>query len=317
MSLQELGLTLNEFKWLESWQKKLQSPSDPDLIMGLGDDAAVCRVNKDQTILLATDMLCQGVHFEDQEDPYMVGRKALAVNLSDIAAMAGQPQWALVALALPTNYQKSYADQIMQGISDLAKSYDVSVVGGDTTRSRQDLCVAVSIFGQALEKGPVFRKGARLGDAIMVTGSLGGSLASGTHLSFTPRVKEALFLKAHYSIHAMMDLSDGLAQDLRQLITQSDCGALLFPHKIPICKSLHELDHNTQLRHALCDGEDFELIFTLPKKEAFDLEKKLLPTQCPVSMVGEVIEEKGLYWKSPSKTPQPIHWRGYEHCWDS
>lgn len=306
---------MKEGEFIEKIRAQMKQPF-PNLLIGIGDDAAVYKHNVGTFGLFATDMLVEGIHFTPDADPELVGRKALAVNLSDIAAMGGTPTFAVVALAIPPAKGAGYGLKIMDGIRRLADEFKVCICGGDTVRSTTETSIAVSVLGEAAEKSPILRSGAKPGDAIVVTGSLGGSLHSGKHLSFTPRVRESLFLTRNFKVNSMIDLSDGLVSDLKHILIESKCGAFLFPDKIPLAASIKDHPWKEGIRMALCDGEDFELLFTMPLPEA----QKLLARQpfenCPVTVIGSVQKERGLFWKRTDAELEPILWKGYEHSWE-
>jgi thiamine-monophosphate kinase len=234
--------------------------ADPDVVVGIGDDAAVVKGPAGVYWLLTVDMLVEGVHFNKNEDSGNVGYKAMAVSVSDIAAMGGEPKFALVSAGLPRKNLDARARALFTGLRRCARHFGVSVIGGDTNRSDR-LVVDVFMMGQVERKKLVLRSGARPEDVICVSGPLGGS-RSGHHLDFVPRLKEARFLVKHFNVHAMMDLSDGLSMDLSRLCASSRLGAVIFEESVP-----RNPDVKT-LAAALGDGEDYELLFTLSQKEA-------------------------------------------------
>jgi thiamine-monophosphate kinase len=266
--------------------------ADGAIPLGIGDDAAVLGEHNGW-LLAAVDMLVEGVHFQLECDqtpgfatPYQVGRKALAVNLSDMAAMAATPVAALVAVA--ANPRKSTHDlpNVYQGILDLSREFATPIIGGDTNSTNGPLTISVTILGKTEKEWR--RSGGRPGDELWVTGSLGGSLA-GHHLEFQPRLAEAQWLAEHVAISAALDLSDGLSIDLRRLAEASDCGARLLREQIPISHAaikMSALDGGSPLDRALHDGEDFELLLAVPKKEAVALSG--WPFSTPIVKVGEL-----------------------------
>ena len=236
-------------------------------MLGIGDDTAVLRVSPDHARLATVDTLMEGVHFTmPPATAQQVGHKALAVNLSDIAAMAGRPQAALVSLVLPKQDGAAIAQGIHTGIQTLADTHNVAIAGGDTNTWNGPLVVSITVLGetgcrQTGQHAAVPRSGAQAGDWIMVTGTLGGSLA-GKHLDFQPRLTEARTLDQCVSLHAMIDVSDGLSADLHHILHQSRVGAIIEATSIPISAAAdHADDGRSPLEHALCDGEDFELLF--------------------------------------------------------
>eukprot|EP00913_Durusdinium_trenchii_P028368 g26596.t1 len=255
-----------QFDYIE-WIRHRVSPH-ADLTVPIGDDTAMLRLPSGADCLLAADMLLEGVHFTLPETtPWEVGRKALAVNLSDVAAMAGRPKAALVSVALPRGADASLAHDLHDGLQQLADEFDVAVAGGDTNTWAGPLVINVAIFGETTGARPVLRSGAQAGDWLFVTGELGGSLA-GKHLSFQPRVVEALQLHATVELHAMIDISDGFAADLHHVLEESRVGAEVQAASIPISDAARATaDDVTPLQHALSDGEDFELLFTVSPED--------------------------------------------------
>jgi thiamine-monophosphate kinase len=295
-------------------------PECPGVQLGIGDDAAVYRpsVGADGRPLpqvVTTDLLCEGVHFLwDQAHVAAVGRKALAVNLSDLAAMAAVPRAAVVGLLWPRARSLTLARQLYEGLLDLADVYQVAIVGGDTNSWQGPLVIDVTLWGEATERGVLTRHGARPGDAILVTGQLGGSLA-GKHLTFQPRVREALHLQGHYRLHAGMDISDGLSLDLYRLTQASGVGAELDTAAIPISAAAHQASGpsgRSPLDHALSDGEDFELLLVMPVDEA----ERLLadqPIGVPLTRVGTIVPEQGLWQRNAQGNRVPLAVTGYLH----
>lgn len=288
--------------------------ANPRLSIGIGDDAAALRIPAESECLVAADMLLEGVHFTiPPAGPEQIGRKALGVNLSDIAAMAGRPLAAFVSVALPRRCGNEFARRLHTGLQELAEEFETAVAGGDTNVWDGPLVVNVAILGEAAGRGAVRRSGARVGDWIMVTGSLGGSLG-GRHLSFTPRVKEALALHAAVSLHAMIDLSDGLASDLPHVLRESGVGAVLQAAAVPVADEVsHARDERTPLQHALGDGEDFELLFTVSPEEG----RRLLqnpPTGIDLSHIGEIVAGEGCEIVDEDGNRGPLPPAGWQHA---
>jgi thiamine-monophosphate kinase len=252
---------IGEFGLIETL-KRFQNLS-PRVVKGIGDDAAVLKVKGGRYMLFTTDMLVEDVHFTLKMSPRAVGHKALACNLSDIAAMGGEPVFAVVSLGIPGNMKARYVKDLYAGMWTVARAYGVSIVGGDTVRSDK-VVINIALLGEVEKRKLVRRQGARTGDWIFVSGPLGGSLKSGRHLKFKPRVKEARFLVEHFKPSAMMDLSDGLAGDLAHILKASGVGALIEEKLIPRHKGVG-------IEKALTDGEDFELLFTMPSGRALKL----------------------------------------------
>lgn len=253
---------LGEFQLID-WirQHSLRHPQVP---VGIGDDAALLAPTPGEEIIVTTDMLMDGRHFVvGQVTPQLIGRKALAVNLSDVAAMAGRPLAAFISWALPHHGGRELAESLFSGMAELAASFDVAIAGGDTNSWDGPLVINITLVGETVGGRRILRSGARPGDWIFVTGPVGGSLLSGRHLMLIPRVREALDLVQRVQISAMLDLSDGIASDLRHILNQSGVGATLVADSIPIHGDVDgSLPDAERLRRALTDGEDFELLFT-------------------------------------------------------
>jgi thiamine-monophosphate kinase len=295
-------------------------PSHPLLRLGIGDDAAVLRLAGVDDCVLTVDLLTDHVDFELAEvDPRRVGRKALAVNLSDLAAMASEPLAGVVALALPRAGGMELAVALYEGLLPLAEQYGVAIAGGDTNSWDGPLVVSVTLIGKVTARGPLRRSGAVPGDRIVVTGSFGGSLL-GRHFDFQPRVKEALLLAQRYELHAGIDASDGLSIDLAHLADESGCGAVVEMAAVPVADDARRLadklaDGSTPLDHALGDGEDFELILAVPPGEA---ERMLAeqPLDVPLASIGRFVPEPGLWQQDANGIRSPLVPRGYQHEFD-
>ncbi len=246
--------------------------------------------------------------------PSLIGRKALAVNLSDLAAMSSTPQAAFVSLLLPRSAAPELAKQLYAGLLDLAREFDVSLAGGDTNRWAGQLVINVAALGTLSERGPLRRGGAQVGDVILVTGALGGSRLE-HHLTFQPRVTESLLLHHRYQLHAGMDLSDGLALDLSRLLTESNVGAIIETASIPIAEAARTLSRTsgrTPLQHALSDGEDFELLLTMSPKEASRLLQDQ-PLSVPVSQIGQIVDGPGQWQVDAHGNRSVLAPAGYLH----
>ncbi|MCX7847831.1 MAG: thiamine-phosphate kinase [bacterium] len=231
----------------------------PNVLLGVGDDAAVLRPLPHRTAPIFTiDSLACGTHFTPNDPPRAVAWKALAVNVSDIAAMGGLPAFALVSLGLPRHTTRSYVSALLRGLHRAAAALNLSILGGDSIRA-DTIVISVAMIGFAHPRHLCTRSGARPGHLVAVTGPLGGSLASGRHLRFSPRLQEAQWLVHHAKPSAMMDLSDGLALDASRLAAASNVSLHLQSHAIP-------RHRNASLSAALNDGEDFELLCTFPPR---------------------------------------------------
>jgi thiamine-monophosphate kinase len=304
------------------------SPAPGLVRLGIGDDCAILQTPPSGRLLVTTDMLMDGRHFRlDRDGGEAVGIKAMGVNVSDIAAMAGIPRAAVVAVALPRGGGPGQAEAIGQqlhaGLSRMASRFGVELVGGDTNAWDGPLVICVTLLGEETPRGAVTRGGARPGDHIFVTGPLGGSLA-GRHLRPEPRVAEALALHEAAPLRAMIDLSDGLSSDLGHILEESGgLGATLDSGAIPIHEdafALSQADGLDPLEHALHDGEDFELCIVVSPEDA----DRLLanpPAPARLYRVGRIDAEPGLRLhvrmsESPgarADTIRPIAAGGFDH----
>jgi thiamine-monophosphate kinase len=282
--------------------------------LGIGDDCAILGVGAASDLLVTTDMLIDGRHFRlDQDGAEAVGYKAMGVNLSDIAAMAGIPRVAVVAVALPRASAVAVAQELHSGMKRLTERFGVDLVGGDTNAWDGPLVICVALLGEATARGAVRREGAKPGDVILVTGSLGGSLFAGRHLRPEPRIAEALALHEAVPIHAMIDISDGLSSDLAHILAASGgAGAILDSTAIPIHVDATELsrrDGTPALHHALNDGEDFELCLVVSAEDV----PRLSALSLALYRIGEVTNSPGLRLRTPDGELLPIEPRGFDH----
>lgn len=289
----------------------------PRVPLGIGDDAAVIDATSARNgLLVATDMLMDGRHFHAQETtPRDIGRKALAVNLSDIAAMAGQPTAAFVSIAHNRALGIAFADAVHLGLAELAAEFNVAIAGGDTNVWDGPLVVNLTLLGETGPHGPITRRGAQPGDQLFVTGPLGGSLASGRHLRCQPRIREAQQLADGVKIHAMLDISDGLLGDLAHIQQESNVGIELFADHIPIHPDVpvHRSEHE-RLMNALTDGEDFELAFCVSPADAAILREQPVPNLV-LSEIGRIVGGNAITVLNRDQQPIPINEQGWRHRW--
>ena len=278
------------------------------VVKGIGDDTAVIKWTGNKYLLYTCDMLIEDVHFlRRKARPFQIGWKALARNVSDIAAMGGMPKYALVSVGLDPDLPVSFADEIFDGINAVASKFKINIVGGDTVKSRKTV-IDVSLIGEVEKRRLTLRSGAQEGDAIFVTGFLGGSL-KGKHLDFMPRLEEARALVKSFKVNSMIDISDGLLLDLWRILRASKKGALIYEDLIPISKEA------ASFKRAVTDGEDFELLFTMSAREAGRFMKSYLSKlEIPVSLIGEVTSKQCGYrligndWKE-----KKLEKKGYLH----
>jgi thiamine-monophosphate kinase len=301
---------MSEFQFID-WLRR-QTPAANRVRVGPGDDAAILSWAPGPDCVVTTDMLLDGSCFRLTEaGPRRVGRKVMAVNLSDLAAMAARPIAAFVSVGLPRQGGLRLAEELYLGSREVADAFETTIAGGDTNSWDGPLVISVTLLGEPTGAGPVLRRGARPGDWLLVTGPLGGSIL-GKHLDFTPRVREAIQLHGLAELHAMIDISDGLAADLWNICQESQCGAVLDAEHIPISDAARRMnDGKPALEHALSDGEDFELILAV----AAETGRRLIETQ-PVNgihlaHIGECVAE-GLWLRQDGQN-MALEPRGYVH----
>ena len=299
-------------------------PADPRLEVPAGDDAAVLRPPAGRRTVVTIHMLMEGTDFLLGPDcpPAAIGRKALAVSLSDLAAMGSRPEAAVVAVALPTRGGADLGHGIQAGLAELAGEYGVALAGGDTNTWDGPLVISTTALGSVLPGEAWRRDGGRPGDLLVVSGSLGGSLL-GRHLAVVPRCHEAAAIAGRFDVHAAIDVSDGLALDIFRMMQASGTAAVLDLDAIPIHPDAARMaarpgDARLPLDHALGDGEDFELVLTLPPDEARRLvaASGQAPLETPFTIIGEVTAGTGLYGRMATGEPRPLTPRGYQHGLD-
>jgi thiamine-monophosphate kinase len=293
---------------------RLAPVAPADILKGIGDDAAVISINKTRRLLCTTDTLVEGIHFETSfTPPYLLGKKCLAVNLSDIAAMGGTPRWFVVSLSIPPGISYAFIKKLYAGIYAQAKKFGVSLVGGDTTAAPDKLVITIALLGMARSGAVVYRHGARSGDAIYVTGFLGDSAlglallkehkaaSSGNpllkqHLDPEPRVAEGKEIARRKAASSMIDVSDGLLADLRHILEESGVGARLWLGRLPLSSRYRKSAQPGSADYyaaALCGGEDYELLFTVPPEKEKTITALRKMFSIPLTRIGEVTEKKG------------------------
>jgi thiamine-monophosphate kinase len=303
---------MNKEDHITSWFASQSTADAARFPIGIGDDMAQVRGGADGTVLITTDMLLDGVHFDLstctlEEASY----KAMAASLSDCAAMATVPVCAVAAVALPVGFGAEELKRIHAGITAAGRLFDCTLIGGDMTKWREPGGrFAINITMLSRVSGwhePVRRSGARAGDIIGVTGPLGGS-AAGKHLHFTPRVAEALAMTKTARLHAMMDITDGLSTDLNRICTQSGVGALVEMERLPIAEAARKTDD--PIDAVLNDGEDFELLLTAAPEEFAKLQTL---EQVAVLRIGTVTESQKLQGLRQDGHVFEIEPGGYDH----
>ncbi len=336
--------TIGEFGLIHAIQQ-LSSGRSPDTLIGIGDDAAVLKIGSAKLLLATTDMLIEDVHFDlSYTDFYSLGWKSAAINLSDIAAMGGVPRFCLTSLALPARIPVRAVMDFYQGFNALLRIHKTILVGGDTCSSKGGLVISVTALGEAKKRTVISRTGAKRGDRIFVTGTLGDSgaglelLKSGVrgqgsgvrgkninselrtlnselimrHLRPVPRVEWGRRIALSGCASSMIDVSDGLSSDLSHLCEESGVGAVLLADKIPFSTALQRTAD--QLRkhprhYALSGGEDYELLFTVPLARM----KRLETLHIPLTEIGTITTGKAMLLVNAAGRKSPLQPTGYDH----
>lgn len=307
-------MTLSEDE-ITAWFAGQRELSSADFPIGIGDDMAQITLGDGVSVLVTTDMLLDGVHFDLQQVTLeQAGYKAMAASLSDCAAMATVPIAAVVSVALPKGFRHEQLKQLHAGITRAGDRYDCPLIGGDITcwASQNPFVVSVVMLSRPAGNKPIRRSGARAGDSICVTGLLGGS-SRGKHLVFEPRVKEAIQIVQMVTVTAMIDISDGLSSDLKRICEQSGVGAIVDVAHIPISDEARAgVD---PLASALNDGEDFELLFTVSQQDGHRLLENW-KHRTPITQIGSVSDTERVQMRMPDGSVTDLQPGGYDHLKD-
>ncbi len=300
----------------------------PHAVLGVGDDAALVKVAKGMELVVSTDMLVSGIHFFSDADPYKLGHKALAVNLSDMAAMGATPRWATLAVALP-RADTRWIEALYNGFKKLSRELKVDLIGGDTTRGPLNICVA--IFGEVPAGRALRRDRARVGDDIWVSGRLGDAALALAHLQkhlrldrkelqaclpalLTPQPRVDLGKKLRGLAHAAIDISDGLLADLGHILERSRVGAVVEFERIPKSHSLiKHLGHKVAMRALLAGGDDYELCFTVPTRRRSEILQLSRMLRLPLTRIGKIRAGKGLSLLDGNGKHMKIGVKGFDH----
>ncbi|MEE9284420.1 MAG: thiamine-phosphate kinase [Dehalococcoidia bacterium] len=311
--------------------------NDVGLVLGIGDDTAAFKASPGMLLLATCDIQIEGRHFRREHcTPYQLGRRAAAINLSDIGAMGGLPRYALVSLALPPETEVAWVDELYRGLREELATYDASVIGGNVSASGHDMVIDVTLLGEVAEEQLLRRDGARPGDVVLTTGTLGESLlgrlalerglegrkpavarVTAAHLTPAPRVREGRAIAGAGGATAMIDVSDGLAVDLGHLCRASGVEARLFADRVPLSPEAREvaaLLGVDPLEAALHGGEDYELVFTCPRSEADRIAAVVrAETGAPVTEIGAITAGDGMTLVSSDGTERRLDPRGWDH----
>ena len=311
---------MTEFGFIEAIRRSFADlPSNA--FEGIGDDCAVLPIGGGESLLFTADLLTEGVHFlRRATSARELGGKALAVNLSDVAAMGARPVATLLSIALPADAAGAWAEEFMEGYRALSARHGVALVGGDTTRSEGGITVNVTAIGRCADRCIKRRSAARAGDVVFVGGELGASGAglrdllagrcdtplAAMHRNPQPQVDEGVWLGRREEVHAMMDLSDGLASDLGHILALSGVGAAIDTERIPVAAG-------ADLRTAACGGEDYKLLLTAAAAEADRLSAAFRDRfGAPLYPIGRIEAEGGLRWLRDG-APVALDWQGFSH----
>jgi len=306
---------VNELAFINWVKAHLADPAWPDRVrVGIGDDMAVLDL-AGRTVLFGSDMLVGGVHFDPERiDPEHLGHKAIAVCLSDCAAMGATPLAALISFAKPDTVPITVIQGMYRGLARTAEAFNCAIVGGDSCGGSKELTIDTAVIALADGVQPVLRAGARPGDTLYVTGKLGGAIL-GKHVSFTPRINEGRYLARHLAVHAMIDISDGLSSDLGHICRSSHCAAEIDEYLLANVVSDAAIERAKATgcepsEHVLNDGEDFELLIATDANR--DLLPKL-PEYITLFPIGRIVEGCGVYLVRSDGRRAELAEKGYRH----
>jgi len=343
---------LGELAIIEEFYRRFLNHG-PKIALNIGDDAAAIETDDENLLLITTDILVEGIHFKrDYCSPQLLARKSLAINLSDIAAMGGKPRHFLITLSLPGDLEIDFLDAFIEGLLEEAKRYNVSLIGGDTSSSKREIIISLTLLGQAKKEEIITRSGAKPGYYLYVSGNIGCSAAGLSllnkgyrlegdkvlrdgrridkkeeklakqcllaHLAPSPRVKLGRMLATEGLAQAMIDLSDGISRDLNHICRLSKCGAIIKKDSLPIAESTYYWAEKLTLSPynlALNGGEDYELLFATPPEKEEQLQSLIKEKNLTlVTKIGEILEEKkGIKISQPEGEPIPLVDKGHNH----
>jgi thiamine-monophosphate kinase len=336
---------IGEFPLIERIRKILPAVENKDLLVGIGDDTAVIRMDKRRALLVTCDIQVEGRHFRfDYITPYQLGRRSMAVNVSDIAAMGGKPTYALVSLGLPAAFPVVSYDRLFEGMRDELQPHRARIVGGNLAQTRDDLIVDITLLGEVGLSRILTRNGARVGDRIFVTGKVGASGAGfqvltmfgkrfpgkykalvARHVLPSPRVTAGQRIARAGVATAMIDLSDGVASDLFHICTRSGVGAEIHEERLPLPEYIREIAERSGrsvIDLALHSGEDYELLFTVPRSVLVGKLRSITgDPEVPVTEIGTIVGRKEGYCLVDSRGKKtrlaPAGWDHFRPAWKS
>lgn len=311
--------------------------SNHNILKGIGDDAAVIKFDN-KCLLITTDMLVEDVHFlSSYTSQYVLGKKAVAVSLSDIAAMGGIPKYLLTSIAMPEHTLTEFIDLFYRGVKERIEEFNMALIGGNTSSSPDRIIIESVVIGEALTEQVVYRNGAKVGDIVYTTGFLGDSAlglriwkTKGTepvtdpfmrdamlkHINPVPRVKEGRLIAEKRLASAMIDISDGLIQDLRHIAEKSGVGAMVRLSNIPLSTAMkrHILNKPDDITFAMSGGEDYELLFTARPERKEEIEELSKEINLPITAIGEIVpKEDGIKVIAQDGMEMKIEKEGFEH----
>jgi len=324
---------LGEFEFIDRIKSRCINREE-GVLAGIGDDCAVFRASANRAILLSTDMLIEGIHFRrDEIPPILLGRKSLAVSISDIAAMGGRPREAFISIGIPGDIEIEFLDKIYAGLKTIASEYEFNLLGGDTVKSPDRLIINIALTGEIDEGEILYRNGAKAGDIIFITGIPGLSSAGldllrqgrdfvhrdiflKAHFDPSPQVKEGRLLAASKLANSLIDVSDSLAADLWHICKQSNVGAVMEMAKLPIADELADYCALYNLKaedFVLHGGEDYILLGTVPEKKSEQLRSRLQSDNCALYPIGRMVEECSLSLRRADSVMARLEPRGHDH----
>jgi thiamine-monophosphate kinase len=322
-----------EFELIEKIKGMFPAPGG-GIVKGIGDDCAVVESSGDRVMLFTTDVLIEGVHFtKDLIDPENLGRKALAVNISDIAAMGGKPLYAILTLGSPEYVEVEFIEKILSGINSLAGEFDIEVIGGDTALSPERLMLDIFLVGESGKDEVLYRSGAGAGQVVFVTGKIGSSAAGldilkkgiksekfeplvRAHIMPRPHQKEGNLIASSGLATSLIDVSDGMVSDLRHICEGSKVGAVIKEDDLPIseeCRLYCGSYGIDTLEFALFGGEDYVLMGTVPEHMYYKLRDQMKSGGCAFFPIGRTRKEPGILLQDKSGEIKKVEVRGYDH----